>query len=234
MQRATFGKRNHPQPASAKSDTTQSLPIALVALAGAAVIGVAVVGAATVFSPPAQEAASAEKLWVTSQRLARHTCPSSTCGVVGELFYREAAIPLETHDGWVRISEPYHADCTNGRSDYVDTGNDQCNQNNGIADGNFAEWVEAAHLSPDRPADPAEGAAGLARSVGQSGDFNFYQAQFVTGAQRLIEAGACTEAQIEDHGGFIASMNLKPRKAYFVHCGIEKYYLDVATMEIFR
>lgn len=29
-------------------------------------------------------------------------------------------------------------------------------------------------------------------------------------------------------------MNLKPRNAYFVHCGMEKYYLDVATMEVFR
>ncbi len=234
MQRATFGKRNLPEPASAKSDTPQSLPIALVALAGAAMIGIAVVGAATVFSPPAQEAASAEKLWVTSQRLARHTCPSSTCGVVGELFYRDAATPRETRDGWVRISGPVYAACTNGRSDYVDTGNDQCNRNNGITDGYYAEWVEAAYLSPDRPADPAEGTTGLAKSVGQSDDFNLYQAQFVTGAQRLIEAGACTEAQIEDHGGFIASMNLKPRNAYFVHCDMERYYLDVATMEIFR
>jgi len=84
------------------------------------------------------------------------------------------------------------------------------------------------------PADPAEGATGLARSVGQSDDFNLYQAQFVAGAKRLIEAGACTEAQIEDHGGFVASMNLKPRKAYFVHCGMEKYYLDVGTAEIFQ
>ncbi|GEM_PF-5693073 len=29
-------------------------------------------------------------------------------------------------------------------------------------------------------------------------------------------------------------MNLKPRKAYFVHCGMEKYYLDVGTAEIFQ
>jgi len=234
MQRATFGKRNPPPQASTKSDNKQPFPMALVALAGAAVIGVAVAGSATVFSLPTQEAASDKRLWVTSQRLARHTCPSSTCGVVGELFYRNAATPLETRDGWVRISGPVYAACTNGRSDYVDTGNDQCNRNNGITEGYYAEWVEAAYLSPDRPADPAENATGLATSVGQSDDFNLYHAQFVDGAQRLIEAGTCTEAQIEDHGGFIASMNFKPRKSYFVHCGMEKYYLDVATMEIFR
>ena len=234
MQRATFGKRNPPPQASTKSDNSQPFPMALVALAGAAVIGIAVAGSVTVFSSSTEEAVSDQRLWVTSQRLARHTCPSNACGVVGELSYREAATPLETRDGWVRISGPVYAACTNGRSDYVDMGNDQCNRNNGITDGFYAEWVEAAYLSPDRPADPAEGATSLAKSVGQSDDFNLYQAQFVAGAQRLIEAGACTEAQIEDHGGFIASIYLKPRKAYFVHCGMEKYYLDVGTGEIFR
>ena len=82
--------------------------------------------------------------------------------------------------------------------------------------------------------DPAEPAICLAYPVGQSDGFNFYQAPFVEGAQKLIDIGACTEAQFADHGGFIASMNLKPRNAYFVHCDMERYYLDVATMEIFQ
>lgn len=46
--------------------------------------------------------------------------------------------------------------------------------------------------------------------------------------------GACTELQLEESGGFLASINLKPRKAYFVHCGLEKFYVDVTTLEIFR
>ncbi len=141
---------------------------------------------------------------------------------------------MEVQDGWGRISRRYDAACSNGRSDYVDSGNDQCTRTNGVVDGQFAEWVQLEFLSPERPADPAEGAIGLAKVVGQSDDFNLYQAQFVGGAQRLIEAGACTQSQIEEHGGFVASVNLKPRKAYFVHCGMEKYYLDVFTMEIFR
>ena len=80
MQRATFGKRNPPPQASTKSDNIQPFPMALVALASAAVIGVAVAGSATVFSPTTEESASDQRLWVTSQRLARHTCPSSTAG----------------------------------------------------------------------------------------------------------------------------------------------------------
>lgn len=201
---------------------------------GAILIGALAVGCASIFSPPATSAADQEKLWVTSQRLARHTCPSSTCGVVGDLFYREGVVPMETQDGWVRISKSYDAACSSGRSGYVDSGSDQCNSGNGIVDGQFAEWVEMAGLSPERPADPAEGATGLAKIIGQSDDFNLYQTQFVEAAQKLIDMGACTEAQLADFGGFFASVNLKPRKAYFVHCGMEKYYVDVSTMEIFR
>lgn len=141
---------------------------------------------------------------------------------------------METQGGWVRISRHYDAGCSSGLSDFVDFGNDQCIGGNGIVDGQFAEWVEMAGLSPERPADPAEGATGLAKIIGQSDDFNLYQTQFVEAAQRLIELGACTETQLADFGGFFASVSLKPRKAYFIHCGMEKYYLDVATMEIFR
>ncbi len=73
-----------------------------------------------VASPPAR--ASFAQYWVTSERLARRTCASSRCGVVGQLMFRESAQVYEMVDGWARITEPYDASCAEGRSDYVDSG----------------------------------------------------------------------------------------------------------------
>ncbi|MHA6689075.1 hypothetical protein [Devosia sp. A449] len=153
---------------------------------------------------------------------------------MGEFYYREGVQPLEILDGWVRVSKYYDASCNGGRSDYVDTGNAQCTQSNGIVDGQFAEWVVEASLSADRPADPAEGATGLAKSIGGSDDFNIYRPQLLQAAQRLIDGNLCTETQLAESNGFMASVNLRPRKAYFVRCGDERYYADLTTMEIFQ
>lgn len=58
--------------------------------------------------------------WVTSERLNRRTCPSESCGVVGQFFFREGVTIYETRDGWARVTEPYDASCASGRSEYVD------------------------------------------------------------------------------------------------------------------
>ena len=44
------------------------------------------------------------RLWVTSERLNRRTCPSESCGVVGQLFFREGVTVHEERDGWARIT----------------------------------------------------------------------------------------------------------------------------------
>ncbi len=86
--------------------------------------------------------ASAEtKMWVTADAVNRRTCPSEECGVVGKLFFREAAVVYEMSEGWGRISDRYDASCAAGRSKYVDSGNTACLESNGIKDGRFAEWV---------------------------------------------------------------------------------------------
>lgn len=150
MQRATFGKRNAPRSTglSARANGSRRYSPILVALGIAVGFGAIAAGSATLFSPPPVTVASEEKLWVISQRVSRHTCPSITCGIVGELFYRESVTPIEVQGDWARVSKSYDASCTNGRSDYVDTGNDQCNRGNGI-------WVEAAYLHlPVQPTLP--------------------------------------------------------------------------------
>ena len=124
----------------------------------------------------AEAPAGAERLWVTSQRLDRRTCPSERCGIVGRLLFREAVNVLERRGEWARITGPYHAACEDGRSAYVDRGNADCTAENGITDGRLAEWVLAADLSPNRPTDPAETASEAERLVAQSNDFAQHRA----------------------------------------------------------
>jgi len=153
VQQRTFGKRNATKRTTNSTNRTKSAAdqigppsrsphlIASMAFLGAFGAGVFMwMGSSTGISTPTAGPPEGT-VWVTSQRLARHSCPSATCGVVGEFYYRGGVQPLETRDGWVRVSKYYDASCTNGRSDYVETGNAQCAQSNGIVDGQFAEWV---------------------------------------------------------------------------------------------
>lgn len=178
------------------------------------------------------------KMWVTSQYLERHTCASDSCGVVGRLMFREGATVLETKGEWARITEPYDASCLNGSSEFVDDGNAECKETNGIVSGQFAEWVLISDLSSVRPADPAETAAVSERIVAQSDDFAQHREAFVTAANQLIADGRCTAAEIEEMGGWIKSSNERNRPIYFTYCGgmttANRLYLNVKTGEIFK
>ena len=100
---------------------------------------------------PEPAAGVSDRYWVTTDRLKRRTCPSTACGIVGQLFFREGTTVYEQTDGWARISNYYTASCVNGRNEYVDSGNSRCTPDNGIVEGKFAEWVSADFLSQDRP-----------------------------------------------------------------------------------
>jgi hypothetical protein len=177
------------------------------------------------------------KLWVTSDRLDRRTCPSVECGSVGHLTFREAVTVLEVKGKWSRISKVYSASCRAGESDYVDKGNKACTKANGIVDGKFAEWVESKYLSANRPTDPAEGASGDAELVKGSDDFRLHQAKFANAARALITAGTCTEEDFRETGGWTSSTTKGPN-TYFTYCGgmtiSNRIYLNVSTGQIFR
>jgi hypothetical protein len=176
-------------------------------------------------------------MWVTSDRLARRTCPSTSCGIVGQHFFREAADVVGIQGDWARISKRYDASCVGGKSQYVDDGNAACTTDNGIVDGQFAEWVEVKYLSPIRPADPAEGATGLSKLVGGSDDFRTHEQAFVKAAQKLMDNGDCTEADFVEMGGFVKSFNDKG-PVYFIYCGgmtaANRVYLNVSTGRTYR
>lgn len=178
------------------------------------------------------------RMWVTSQYLDRHTCPSESCGIVGRLFFREAADVLEVDGDWARITDAYDASCSNGVSEYVDSGNANCATENGISDGQFAEWVRVADLATVRPANPAETAAEDERLVAQSDDFAQYRDAFTTAARTLIADGRCTAAEFEEMGGWVKSSNDRDRPVYFTYCGgmttANRIYLNTETGEIYR
>lgn len=181
-----------------------------------------------------------EQRWVSVDRLNRRTCPSERCGVVGRLFFREAASVLEVRDGWARISRYYSASCVNGRSEYVDSGDASCTKANGVVDGEFAEWVAERLLVSTRPPDPAEGASGAEALIAGSDDFARHRTAFAQAAQRLIAERRCTEADFRNNGGWTKSVTTyRNQPVYFTYCGEEpiianRLYLNVSTGEVFR
>ena len=176
------------------------------------------------------------KLWVSSERLSRHTCPSTKCGVVGQFFFREGVDPLEEQDGWVRVSRVYDASCKDGRSEYVDEGNAACDPGNGITGGKFAEWVEKSGLVAERPSDPADTATADESLIAGSDDFARYRKSFTEIAARLIAEGRCTAEDFKEMGGFVKSVtDYRNEPVYFTYCGgltaSNKVYVNAKTGE---
>ena len=174
--------------------------------------------------------------WVTADRLHRRTCPNSSCGSVGVLFFREKATVYEEKAGWARISKYYDASCENGRSEYVDSGNARCESANGIVEGKFAEWVAVQHLSSTSPSDPAAGATGDYALVSGSDDYRLHKDAFARAAAELITSGRCRRADFEEMGGWMKSTTHRNRPVYFTYCGgmhlRNKLYLDASTGRI--
>jgi hypothetical protein len=182
-------------------------------------------------------AMSASDAWVNTDRLNRRTCPNSACGIVGQLFFREKVKIFEEKTGWARISKHYDASCRNGKSEYVDSGNASCTEDNGIVQGRFAEWVSSKYLSEKRPADPSEGAIGDYALVKGSDDYRLYKDAFAKAASELIKSGRCTEQDFIDMGGWFKSPS-RSGPIYFTYCGgmhtSNRLYLNAATGEVFR
>ena len=176
-------------------------------------------------------------LWVSADRVARHTCPSVKCGVAGQLMFREGVEVLETKGAWVRVTKPYSASCSGGISEYVKSGNSACIASNGINNGMFAEWVPTKSLTKDRPADPGEGATGDDVLVKNSDDYRRYRAQFTKAARELIDNGTCTAGDFEEIGGWMASP-AKGQGMYFMYCGgmttANRLYLNVRSGKVSR
>lgn len=175
------------------------------------------------------------QMWVKADAVNRRTCPSTECGVVGKLLFRESAKVMETRNGWARITKYYDAACSGGRSAYVDTGRADCTAENGIENGQLAEWISLDFLADERPTDPGAGAVGMSKLVAQSDDFRRYEKEFVKAAETLISSGQCSAKDFVDQGGWLRSTN-RGAGVYFTYCrgGSNRIYLDVSTGRTFR
>ncbi|WP_411566189.1 hypothetical protein ACLIN3_04855 [Pseudomonas orientalis] len=192
---------------------------------------------AMVFLMTAGIASAEPNLWVSADRVSRHTCPSLKCGVAGQLIFREGVEVLETKGAWVRVTKPYSASCSGGTSEYVKSGNSACVASNGIINGMFAEWVPTKSLAKDRPADPGDDASGDNALVKSSDDYRLYHAQFAKAARELIDNGACAAADFEEVGGWMSSP-AQGQGMYFMYCGgmtkSNRLYLDVRSGKVSR
>lgn len=135
-------------------------------------------------------------------------------------------------DGWVRVSVPYDASCRNGQSEFVDDGNADCSEYNGIVDGKLSEWLFEEHLAASQPDDPAESATGDLELVAGSDDYRVYASNFAATARQLIGEGRCTEADFRNTGGWIKSMEYRERPVYFTYCGNTQPYVNVDTGQV--
>lgn len=180
---------------------------------------------------------SKKRHYVTSERLNRRTCPSTDCGIVGQLFFREGVSIFEMRGEWARITKRYHASCVDGRSEHVDTGNASCDPSNGISDGKFSEWVSTDFLSEDRPLDPAESASDAERLIAGSDDFARHRNAFAIAANSLISQRRCKEKDFLEVGGWRKSSSHKSEPIYFTYCDgfsrENRIYLNAVTGEIF-
>lgn len=186
----------------------------------------------------ATQALAAGQFWATADRVNRRTCPSTDCGIVGQLFFREGVAIHERKGGWARISKYYNASCRAGKSEYVDSGNASCTASNGIRNGQFAEWVSVSLLSEARPDDPGADAKGFDRLVSGSDDYQTYKSAFVKAAKDLIDSGQCSAIDFREMGGWVKSSNQKTRPIYFTYCGgmtrSNRIYLNAETGKTFR
>ena len=94
-------------------------------------------------------AGAQERMVIHSDDAKRRTCPSEQCGIIGRFFAGESVLVYESASGWSRVSRYYTAGCHDGRSAFVEVGQNECTKANGIEQGEFAEWVKSDFLAAD-------------------------------------------------------------------------------------
>src|SRR5688572_1499632 len=112
----------------------------------ALLIGLATFGTASIV-----QAQEETRMWAAKGDLKRRTCPSVECGIVGHFYFRESILVYEVDNGWARISHYKTAGCYEGTSEFVQSGRSDCSKNNGISNGEFAEWVRSEFLATEKP-----------------------------------------------------------------------------------
>ena len=172
--------------------------------------------------------------YVSADQLSVRSCPSTSCGRISWLLSGQKVTVAETRNGWARISKYYDASCKGGVSEYVDSGNASCSKENGVSDGQLAEWVSLEYLaeSREKPSPPSN--SSLVNTLSNSDNFGKYKAVFIRSTQKLIDEGRCTEADVLETGGWMKATGQNADvPVFFIYCGgftvANRLYLDASS-----
>lgn len=176
-------------------------------------------------------------MWVTADKLSRRTCPSTNCGIVGWLIEGEKITIFEEKNNWVRITKRYYASCLSGESEYVDKGNKRCVAENGIVNGEFAEWVSKRFLTTSGPKKQIVFNSAVEKAISSSDNFQQYREAFLEISNKLVDGNQCTINDFEQMGGWLkATGNNMSKPIYFTYCGgmtkNNKVYINVKSKTV--
>lgn len=177
--------------------------------------------------------------YVSADQLSVRSCPSTSCGRISWLLSGQKVTVSETQDGWARISKYYNALCKGGVSEYVDSGNAACSEENGIADGQFAEWVSLDYLAKSREEPRPPSNSSLVNALSKSDNFGKYETVFIEVTQKLVHDGQCTEVDVVENGGWVKATGPNADlPVFFIYCGgfavANRLYLDASSGRVFR
>ncbi|WP_104399704.1 SH3 domain-containing protein [Vibrio penaeicida] len=152
--------------------------------------------------------------YVSSSSLNVRREPGTNASISRVLDIGDKVDVLESNQGWARISE-YHK----------------------YGDGEFAQWVSEQFLSSSVPENLAEVRSGrLEIAIKGSDNFLNHRDLFLSVSQLLINDGICTNTDFKEIGGWLKSVDYRPRDVYYTYCGgIErehKIYLDAENGEL--
>ncbi|ELB2105052.1 SH3 domain-containing protein [Vibrio parahaemolyticus] len=146
--------------------------------------------------------------------------PSQTGKITNTLYRGQKVAVLEISSGWARISLFYDGDIER-------------------VSGKVARWVSYSYLSSNKPSRRAKSSSRLQSALSSSDDYSKYKDVFLDKSQVLIKMGYCNVGDFEKVGGWVRSVNYKPRRVYFTYCGTQSHvsgriYLDVISGKIFQ
>lgn len=159
-------------------------------------------------------------LYVTVGELNVRMAPSTTATVTNVLYRGGMVAVLEEQQGWARISE-YYDGGGEGKS------------------GQVARWVSARYLSEERTVSPVPNPSSrLEVAIDGSDDYHWYRKEFLQLSGQLLDSGRCSIEYFEKWGGWIRSVNYKPRYIYFTYCGRahldDRIYLNPVNLTVFQ
>ncbi|EPW6982130.1 SH3 domain-containing protein [Vibrio parahaemolyticus] len=167
------------------------------------------------------ETKSFEPSYVIANELNVRLSPNTKGKITNVLYNGQLVHVFEYSNGWARISKYYDGSVEG-------------------FDGQVARWVSSEYLSNDKPVPTKSNPSNrLEAAIDDSDDYASYKTTFLSVSRELINSGICSIEDFEYQGGWIRSVNYKPRKVYFTYCGEHgkksgRIYFEPSSGGVFR